>query len=47
VARARLIVELRDTAEVNDAAMPVVLSLLDQLYDLRRQLRRLHRAQNP
>ncbi len=41
VARVRLIVELRDEMEVGDAAMPVVLSLLDQLYEARRQMRRL------
>ena len=39
VARVRLIVDLRDDLEVNLEAMPVVLSLIDQLYDLRRQLR--------
>jgi chaperone modulatory protein CbpM len=41
VARIRLIVELRDTMQVNEEALPVVLGLLDQLYDLRRELRRL------
>jgi chaperone modulatory protein CbpM len=41
VARARLIRELRHDMEVSDEAMPVVLSLLDQVYDLRRALRRL------
>lgn len=39
VARIRLIQALRDEMEVNEDALPVVLSLLDQLYDLRRQLR--------
>ncbi len=39
VARVRLIVELRDEMEVGEAAMPVVLSLLDQLYETRRQMR--------
>ena len=38
VARVRLIRELRDDMDVNEAALPVVLLLLDQLYDLRRQL---------
>jgi chaperone modulatory protein CbpM len=38
VARVRLILELRDELEVNEAALPVVLLLLDQLYDLRRQM---------
>jgi chaperone modulatory protein CbpM len=32
---------LRDELEVGEAALPVVLLLLDQLYDLRRQLREL------
>jgi chaperone modulatory protein CbpM len=41
VARVRLIVELRDTMQVNEDALPVVLGLLDQLYDLRRELRKL------
>ncbi len=41
VARVRLIVELRDEMEVGEAAMPVVLSLLDQLYETRRQMRLL------
>jgi chaperone modulatory protein CbpM len=41
VARVRLIVELRDQLRLDDEAMPVVLSLLDQLYDERRRLRRL------
>jgi chaperone modulatory protein CbpM len=44
VARVRLILELRDQLEVNEAALPVVLSLLDQLYDLRRQMRTLAEA---
>lgn len=41
VERVRLILELRDVMEVNEAALPVVLSLLDQLYALRRRLRGL------
>lgn len=44
IARIRLIVELRGTLEVNDAALPTVLSLLDQLYDMRRRMRRLNQA---
>ena len=40
VARVRLIVELRDTMRVNEEALPVVLGLLDQLYEAR-LLRRL------
>jgi len=38
VARVRLIQELRDDLEVDEATLPVVLMLLDQLYDLRRRL---------
>ena len=38
VARVRLIMELRDDLEVDEAALPVVLLLLDQLYDLRRRM---------
>lgn len=41
VARVRLICTLRTDMEVNEAALPVVLSLLDQLYDTRRQMRAL------
>lgn len=41
VARARLIRELRRDAAVSEDAMPVVLSLLDQVYDLRCALRRI------
>ena len=44
VARVRLIQQLRDEMDVNEAALPVVLSLLDQLYDLRRQMRDFHAA---
>jgi chaperone modulatory protein CbpM len=41
VARLRLIVELRDDLGVDEAALPVVLSLLDQLYETRRRMIRL------
>lgn len=41
VERVGLILDLRDTLEVNEAALPVVLSLVDQLYALRRRLRQL------
>ncbi len=41
VARLRLIVELRDDLGVDEAALPVVLSLLDQLYEMRRHMIRL------
>lgn len=44
IARVRLIQELRDELDINEAAMPVVLSLLDQLYDHRRRLRALCEA---
>jgi chaperone modulatory protein CbpM len=39
VARVRLILTLRDEMQVNEDALPVVLSLMDQLYDLRRRMR--------
>ena len=42
VARVRLICELRDELQVNEEALPVVLSLLDQLYDLRRRMHDLN-----
>lgn len=41
VARVILIHELREDLEVNDAALPIVLSLIDQLYDLRRNMLQL------
>ena len=41
LARCRLILELREEMEVNEAAMPVVLHLLDRLHATRRQLRLL------
>jgi chaperone modulatory protein CbpM len=44
VARVRLIVELRDVMEVDEPALPAVLGLLDQLYDLRRRIRRVNEA---
>jgi chaperone modulatory protein CbpM len=44
VARARLIVTLRRDLGIDDEAVPVVLSLLDQLYAARRQMQRLRRA---
>ena len=47
VARVRLILELRDDLEVNEAALPVVLLLLDQLYDLRREMLRLRDGPRP
>jgi chaperone modulatory protein CbpM len=44
VARARLIRDLRDDMEVNEEALPVVLLLLDQLYDLRRRMHDISEA---
>lgn len=44
VARVRLILELRDDMDINEDVLPVVLSLLDQLYDLRRRMRELSDA---
>ncbi|MCX7367529.1 MAG: hypothetical protein NTX90_01240 [Alphaproteobacteria bacterium] len=41
VERVRLILELRDLMQVNEEALPIVLSLLDQIYDLRRRMRAL------
>ena len=43
VARVRLIAELRGL-QMDDEAMPVVLSLLDQLYAARRRMRLLQQA---
>jgi chaperone modulatory protein CbpM len=44
VARVRLIVELRGELRVEERTLPVVLSLLDQLYDARRAMRRFGEA---
>ncbi len=41
IARVRLIVELRSDLAVEDTALPLVLSLLDQLYATRDQMKRL------
>lgn len=41
VARIRLIRQLRDDLAVDEEALPLVLSLLDQIYDLRRRVRAL------
>ena len=40
-ARVRLIRDFHETMEVNDEVMPMILSLVDQIYGLRRELRRL------
>ena len=39
IARVRLISDIRHTMEVPAETVPVVLSLIDQLYTMRRQLR--------
>ena len=44
VARVRLILELRDEMRIDEEALPLVLSLLDQLYDQRRRMRALSEA---
>jgi chaperone modulatory protein CbpM len=38
IARVRLIAEIRHDLAIDDEAVPVVLSLLDQLYGVRREL---------
>jgi chaperone modulatory protein CbpM len=43
-ARVRLIRELRHELAIGDEAIPVILQLLDQVYALRRRLRRLCQA---
>ena len=47
VARVQLIVELRDELAVDDGAIPVVLSLLDQLHATRAEMRRLRERLPP
>ena len=47
VARVRLIVELHTALEVEEPTVPLVLSLLDQLYATRRQLRLVLAALDP
>lgn len=44
VARIRLVCQLRDDVGLDREAIPVVLSLLDQLYGVRRELRALAQA---
>jgi chaperone modulatory protein CbpM len=41
VARVELILEIRQEFAIDEDALPVVLGLLDQVYELRRQLRRM------
>ncbi|WP_205648565.1 chaperone modulator CbpM [Acuticoccus kandeliae] len=43
-ARIRLLCQLSDDLELDDETMPVVLSLLDQLYGLRRELKAIGTA---
>lgn len=44
LARLRLIVELTEDMEVNDEAVPVILTLLDEVSTLRRRMRALDLA---
>ncbi len=44
VARVDLVRQLRDELEIDRESMPVVLSLLDQVYSLRRELRCMLKA---
>lgn len=44
VARVRLICELRYELDVEEESLPVVLSLMDQIYDLRRSVKALAAA---
>jgi chaperone modulatory protein CbpM len=44
IARVELILEIRREWALDDEAMPLVLGILDQVYELRRQLRRLCEA---
>ena len=44
VARTRLLCQLRQDMNVNEDAVPVVLSLLDQVYGLRREMRAMMEA---
>ncbi len=44
VARIRLILELREQLEIAEPAMPTVLQLIDQIYELRRRMRALNAA---
>lgn len=44
VARVRLIRDLRRDMEIGEDAVPLVLSLLDQIYELRAAVRTLSRA---
>ena len=41
VARVRLVCDLRDRLEIEETTIPVILSLVDQVHGLRRELRAL------
>jgi len=44
VARIKLVYELQQDLDLNEEAIPVILSLMDQIYGLRRELRTLTQA---
>jgi chaperone modulatory protein CbpM len=44
LARIRLILDLRQQMRIEDETIPLILSLLDQIYELRGQLRSVIRA---
>ena len=44
IARIKLIVKLSEEMDISEEALPVVLSLLDQIYDLRRRMLELGAA---
>lgn len=44
IARVRLVCQMKDEMQLNDEAIPVVLSLMDQLYGMRRDMKALTQA---
>lgn len=44
IARVQMIYDLRHRLEVHEETMPLVLSLVDQVYELRRNLKAMSRA---
>lgn len=44
IARVRLIYDLRHHLDTSEETLPVLLSLMDQVYDLRRKLTAMNRA---
>ncbi len=44
LARVRLVCQLKDEMKLNDEAIPVVLSLMDQLYGIRREFKAMTEA---